>query len=91
MFGAIELMLVAWPQAKGINSFPTFIVFKNGKPVYRQNGFSKESILAALQKQGADLSVSSCFVELLDEHASTCFLRLAYLSWLLRTYANQSR
>ena len=44
-------------QAKGVSSFPTFVIFKNRKPVYRQNGFSKASILKALQKQGADLTV----------------------------------
>ena len=47
-------------QAQGVRSYPTFIIFQDAKPVYRQSGFSKESLLAALQKHGADLSV--CFV-----------------------------
>ncbi len=44
-------------QAKGVTSFPTFVIFSEGTAKYRQSGFSRESILKALQDLGADLSV----------------------------------
>lgn len=32
-----------------ITSFPTFIIFKNGKPTKRLNGFNQDGLVAALK------------------------------------------